>query len=89
MLSQDLVDRLRAVLEAAEVDPERTESVLLAVQMTWALMRFDPGDGAEELSALASIAAGVLEAERIVAGTPPVPWERSTVKLRLVEGGRT
>jgi len=91
MISQELIDRLRGVLKAAKVDEKRAEAVLLSIQMTWAVMRYQPtgGDEEEELSALASLAAGVLEAERIMAGTPPSPWESGAVRLRLVQGGQT
>lgn len=90
MISQELIDRLRGVLKAAKVDEKRAEAVLLSIQMTWAVMRYQPTEGdEEELSALASLAAGVLEAERIMAGTPPSPWESGAVRLRLVQGGQT
>ena len=84
--------RLRGVL-TEDVGEKRAEDALLALDATWAILGYTQKRRPwteQDLHAIASLAAGVLEAERIVGGGDPTPGKhcRSDVRLRLVEGGK-
>lgn len=84
--------RARVILQE-ELGPRRAEEALLALDVAWAVLGYTKEAKApwalEEMHALASIIAGLLEAERIVAGGTPVEWKhrRGEVRLRLIKGG--
>lgn len=91
--------KIRASLRRLLVEDlgeRRAKDVLLAVDFNWTLLKYGRGrrqgpPTEEDYHVVASLTAGVLEAERISGGAGPKPWKRrvSQVKLRLVQGGQT
>lgn len=75
-----------------DVGKERAEDALLALDAAWAILGYTSKRRPwteRDLHVIASLAAGVLEAERIVGGGDPASSKhrRSDVRLRLVVDG--
>lgn len=72
----------------------RAQDVLLSVDFCWTLLGYGRTAGPpseRDYHLVASLTAGVLEAEKISDGGGSIPWKRrvSKVRLRLVQGGQT
>lgn len=91
MIHPELRARVREVFRQELRDVERAESLVLSLDAAWAVLGYQasrrPWDD-QELHALASIAAGLLEAERHHAGASDSDVHRR-VKLCLIHGGKS
>ena len=95
MIHPELRGRLREVFRQELRDSERAEALVLAIDAAWVVLGYSSTGrlwNRQDLHVLASLAAGVLEAERIRSGVEPSRLDESVrkrVKLRLIDGGKS